>query len=541
VIQKGTMIALLLILALAIPAGCGRESRVLPRVLVVVVDGADLEFIEPMIEEGRLPAMARLFREGVHGTLFSTIPPVMPPVWGAITAGKDPGQTGFYQWTVLAGGTYQGAPVTGASFAREMRIWDLVGEAGGRVVLMNIPFSFPPMEVEGVLICGPPADPSGIFTYPPGLSEPLRQTGYVPFYQTRQTAEDYVAAIGERGEMSARYMRKLEWNLCIVAFRNLDELCRFYIDDREAVEAAYVQADQALGQMVETAGPETTVMLVSGQGYFPRAYDRYFSINRWLLEEGFLNLRGWIDDSLRVIPFTEEEDLEDLGLGRYQILWPRTVAFSIADCQSNFGHLQINVRGREPSGLVEDGAEYDRTLQTIKRELLNFRDPETGERIVTHVYTRDEVSRGDHVALLPDIFFETVPGVLPLGLSPRGYFELTQTVGPLEIGRNHPFPGNQNREGVFALTGPDVRVGERVDSELINVAPTILYLLGLPVPPDFSGRVIEEAFTPEHLTGTPVRMGKDAARRKGEPEFIVSPGPPDAEERETLHALGYLQ
>ncbi len=540
-IRKGPAIALVLIFALVLPSGCGRDVEDLPRVLVVVVSGADLEFIEPMIQAGKLPAMARLFREGVHGALFSTIPPVMPPIWGAISTGKDPGQTGLYQWTILAPETYRGAPVTGASFALEKRVWDLVGEAGGRVILLNLPLTFPPSKTPGVLVCGVPADEDGIYTYPPGLSEQLRQTGYVPFFKSRRTVDEYVSAMNQRAEMAAKYMRRLEWNLCMVCFKNLDELCRSYIDDPEAVEAAYVEADRCLGRLIETAGPETSVMLISGQGFLPRAYDRYFSINRWLLEEGFLGLRGWIDDSLRVVPFTEEQDLEDLGLGKYQILWPGTRAFSIADCHSNFGHIQINVRGREPSGVVETGTDYQGLVQDIKRRLLNYRDPQTGENIVTRVYTREEISRGERVDMLPDIFFQTARGVLPLGVSFAGYFELSQVVGPLEIGRNHPYPGNNEREGVFALAGPQVRVGERVDSELINAAPTILYMLGLPVPADFSGRVIEEAFVPEQLSATPVKIDKDDARRKDEPEFIVSPHPPDAEEKNILDSLGYLQ
>ena len=529
-----------LILGFTLVMGCGRGPEDLQRVLVVAIEGADLEFIEPMLDRGELPNLARLIGEGTHGTLFSTVPPITPASWTALTTGKGPGRTGIYQWAVLAPGTYRGNPVTGASIASEKRVWDLVSEAGGRVIVVNVPFTFPPIKVNGVLISGIPADENGVFAYPPDLAEQLRQKGYVPHFKGPRPLDEYLAAMDERARMVSRYMRKLDWNLCVVSLKGLDEACHFYIEDPEAIDSVYAQADLALGQLIETAGPETTVMVLSDHGYFPGPYDRYFSINRWLLDEGFLNLRGRLDDSLRVIPFTPESQ-HDLGLGRYQVLWPRTQAFSIADCHCNFGHIRINLRGREPTGIVESGIEYEKIVHDIKQRLLAFSDPETGEQVVGRVFTREEIYAGDRVDQLPDIFFQTTRGVLPLGITISGIFELSQVVGPLQIGRNHPYPGNYERDGMFVLHGSQIRIGKQLDAELMNIAPTLLYLMGLPIPTDFDGRVIEEAFAEEHLADNPVRLSRKNARRKEEPQFITGTDPSDRNAQEIMNALGYLR
>ena len=142
---------MILTLALALSTGCGRGSEELSPVLVVSIEGADLGYVRPLIADGKLPNLARLFREGVHGTCFSTVPPSLPPAWVAATTGKNPGQTGIYQWAVLEPASYHGVPVMGSTFAREKRVWDLVGEAGGRVIVINVPLTFPPIKVEGVL------------------------------------------------------------------------------------------------------------------------------------------------------------------------------------------------------------------------------------------------------------------------------------------------------------------------------------------------------------------------------------------------------
>jgi len=537
--RAGT-IPVILTLALGLLPGCGPGPEDLPRVLVVAIEGADLDFVNPMMEEGRLPTFARLFREGTHGTLHSVIPPVTPPAWIAATTGKNPGRTGVYQWAVLAPGTYRGDPSVAAKITLEKRVWDLVGEAGGRVIVINIPLTFPPIEVNGVIVCGLPADENGTFAYPTVLAEELRQRGYVPHFKSRQMLGDYLTAMRERAQMIAKYMRTLEWNLCMVSLKNLDEVCHYYIEDRELVESAYVEADRALGELVETAGPETTILVFSDHGYYGGPYERYFSVNRWLLEEELLSVRGWINDSLRVVPFGPEGP-QDLGFGRYQILWPATRAFSTSDCHSNFGHIQINLRGREPSGVVEPGPEYESLIRDIQRRLLAYRDPQTGEQVVSHVFTREDLFVGDRVADLPEIFFETVRGVIPLGITISGFFELSDVMGPIVVGINHPYPGDHEREGLFVLAGPDVRSGVRLDTELVNLPPTLLYLMGIPVPPDFDGSVVRGALTDERLVRAPVQIGKNDARRKHEPQLIIAPEPPDAEAQEILNALGYFR
>ena len=211
--------------------------------------------------------------------------------------------------------------------------------------------------------------------------------------------------------------------------------------------------------------------------------------------------------------------------------WERTRAYA---GRSSGESVWINLRGRDPRGIVEPGAEYEALRDQVIEALLSLRDPESGSPVVAGAWRKEELYRGPQLPWLPDVLFQVSPyPYLPTDrLSVEGLFEeIAPSVGG---GRHRP-------EGILIAVGVPFRRGGTVQGATIaDIAPTVLYLLGLPVPEDMDGRVLEGLFTPEYLEAHPIQRGP--AVGGGERPAGPSPYSEDEMEQiaENLRGLGYL-
>ena len=141
------------------------------RVLVIGLDGATFDLIKPWAAAGHLPTLRRLLEEGAHGELQSTIPPMTGPAWTTFATGVNPGKHDLYDWIARTPGTYQFRPTT-ALDCKTPSIYELLSRVQRRVCVLNVPMTFPPQPVNGVMIGGLPAPSvdSGI-SYPPAALE----------------------------------------------------------------------------------------------------------------------------------------------------------------------------------------------------------------------------------------------------------------------------------------------------------------------------------------------------------------------------------
>jgi predicted AlkP superfamily phosphohydrolase/phosphomutase len=208
--------------------------------------------------------------------------------------------------------------------------------------------------------------------------------------------------------------------------------------------------------------------------------------------------------------------------------WTKTKAYSFG----NVGQVFINLRGREPQGIVEPGEEYEELREQIISMLAELRDPETGIQVIEHIYRREEVYSGEQANELPDIV------MLPLNME-YGATGLSAFVSNRVVAPSFAYSGSHRMEGVFMLSGHGVRPGLVVEgAQIVDVAPTILHLLGLPVPTDMDGRVLTEALDERFLASRLVEYSDEAA----------IPGPvgrglseEEAQEvTERLRGLGYV-
>jgi len=547
------------------------------KVILLGIDGATLDLLLPWVEQGKLPNLGHVLREGAHGTLRSTIPPYSAQAWVSMMTGRSPAKHGVLDFFEQGTGPTQHAFIHSAQIQGEA-IWDVLGRHGKRVGMVNVPLTYPPMPVNGYMVSGF-MTPKGRedYTYPTELrAEILSVTGQYdpdPWDLTPGQDLDSFKRWMDITEQAATYLHdKHPVDVYVNVIQALDQLQHSFWDvlvDEEArqtpqtsrvwpsLQACYAKMDEAIGRRLEWLDDETTLFLTSDHGF--QAVNTWLHLNRWLADHGFLKLAegeiglgksvlarmGWTREDIKMLV----RWLDPLGLrrlmGRFTragiadklddalalpIDWSRTVAYSGSRTSEG---IYINVKGREPHGIVEPGQEYEDVRTRIMAELASLVDPATGQPAVSGVYRREELYSGEYLSRMPDIF---------LGLDDKPYLvsESTAAKGVFEPIAGDDVRGRHHSQGTFAAIGPHVVGGLVLEANIVDVAPTILYAMDLPVPKEMDGRVLEKVFTPEYRQAHPLRYEESGAARAREGDPAAYTAEEEEEMLRRLRDLGYL-
>lgn len=550
------------------------------RLLLFGLDGATWDLVTPWLEAGELPNLARLCDQGARMTLRSTIPAISPPAWTSILTGQNPGKHGIFDFIRRQPGSYLIESVR-ADFTNYRTIFDHVSAAGGRVASINVPLTYPPRPVNGIVVAGLGAATSADYTHPPELKQDLAARGYeldVGYGYNELGDARFVQEVRRvmRGQVdfAREQLEAGEWDLFMLVLRGTDEAQGFLWHHLDPTHPAhdpaaaarlgspvlqvYRESDRLLGKMLEAAGPEAAILLLSDHGGGPLHREVY--LNHWLHEQGYLVLKegatgGGPSALLRRLGLTRER-LSPLFDGpawrrlrravplRWQhalipgaapsladqVDWSRTRAYSLG----YIGQIYVNLAGREPAGIVSEAA-YEPLLDEIEAGLRQMVDPADGRPVVDQIYRGSEIYHGPYAARGPD-----------LNLIMRGMRYIAHVrremahdalFGPVTTGES----GTHRPEGLAIAAGAPFRSGVLLDEHsLLDIAPTALHLLSLPVPDDMDGRVMHDAFRRDYLTAHPI------AHRSADPldPTDVNPGTwTDAEAAELearLRDLGYL-
>jgi len=556
------------------------SSRTRPRVVIIGLDALTFDVIEPWIEEGFLPNLAAIAARGAKGGLLSCYPPLSPPAWTTITTGRLPGGHGIFNFSVLKPGTYK-VDTVDARQVRVPRLWDILNRHGLKTGVFNVPVTWPPTAVDGYVVAGfLTPDVRTTFTYPEALGREVHEVagGYrmmasqvfsathqMPYLQELRELVEMRTGVVEhliRAQptdfgmfvfMEADWLQHKAWHILTDPSQEDTDLYR-------AARNVYVALDRAVGRIMELCGPECHYVIISDHG--AGLHDRIMHINKWLYEEGFLALKRTF--RLRLRRFLERHKLLIRAYGLQSRLrahapwigrliprvlnrladgavdffasyddvdWSRTRAYG----RDVIGQIYVNRKGREPEGIVADGPEYDALLNEIEERLKRLLDPRTGRPIISGIRRGHDLYHGPFASEGPDLVFTPddfrCTASVRFGFDTEGYFS----------GIEFCDSGSHRPEGIFMACGPNIAPGSRIEGAAVqDVTPTVLHLMGLPVPEDLNGRPIEEILTPEFRRSHPVRRegttGSEAASAAG--DGLSEP------DREELHArlrdLGYL-
>jgi predicted AlkP superfamily phosphohydrolase/phosphomutase len=508
--------------------------------------------MRPLLEKGEMPHVAALLAEGAHGVLHSTVPPVSAPAWATVLTGLDPGRHGLYAFVVERErkGEMHLANLTDV---RGAKLWDLAAAQGVRPVVANVPVTWPPPAVDGVVVSGmlTPETEDAVFTHPASLGAEIRAR--IPGYRIdvdRSMMEDREALYDRLSEISRMHrdlflhlLRTQDWGLFVGIFTNTDRVQHaFWRSRRELVDRHFREVDAHVGEILAAIDRErTVVMLMSDHGFQGSRWKLY--VNRALEEAGLLATRrasGPDDHYDRRRPdyfdaFQGGRGAEEapkgglldrvaaaVGVGGVTTIdWPRTRAFLWS---LDTGGVAVNLKGRYPHGTVAD-ADYERVRTEVIAALTSLRTGD-GRPAFRSVRRREDAYRGDFVHLAPDVVTE-----------PDDTVSFGMDLDAREAMRAHKREeGHHSPRGFVSISGPGVRRGARIEGHLRDCLPTILHALDLAVPSICDGRVLAEAFEADR----PVRVLDDAVLATAAPEPPAYTAEEEEELRRSLEGLGYL-
>jgi predicted AlkP superfamily phosphohydrolase/phosphomutase len=284
------------------------------KVAVFGLDGVTFDLLQPWIDAGRLPHLARLLAGGASGRLRSTIPPVSASAWASFATGTQPGQHGLIDFTYPHPAGYD-IQITNGNTRAVPAVWEIAGAAGKQVGVVSMPMTYPPRPVNGFLLCSfltPGTDSR--YTYPDELQEELTAAcGPFPLQMSEKGRGSdptrFVRAVKQmeidRACAVKHLLREKPWELFIYVLETTDNLQHevWHILDpthpqHDPAEAErimpvimdyYETVDRLLGEMLAEVPAEALVVVLSDHGFGP--FHKFFHINNWLAANGCLKFR----------------------------------------------------------------------------------------------------------------------------------------------------------------------------------------------------------------------------------------------------------
>ena len=553
--------------------------------MVIAMDGATWDLARPWMQEGHMPNLARLASIGTVADMHAELPPSSVPNWPAFMTGKNAGKHGCVWWLRRdERGRLDRLPVDSRS-VRGDTIWSYLSARGKRVIVQNVPVTYPVEPVNGVMISGllTPRTAED-YIYPASLKPQLEaEVGKYKIYpeggygKGREQAflESLIANIRHHAQAANFLLRNHPWDFFMLVLGPTDEGAHKYwryLDPKhhlyrpqdaanfgDSIQQLYMAADAAIGELMRQVDDSDTVVVMSDHGFGP--VDSFFLPNNWLQQCGYLKLKSSGATPFKRLLFqagftprniyplgkqvlsmlggarklrqnidpikTGRSPLRRFFLSEDDIDWTGTSAYASGFL---FSQIYINLIGREPQGIVTM-EEYEPLRNRLIAELQELENPMTGELHYERIYKREALFSGPLLDAMPDLV--CVPANMrsvDSGMDFRSN-KLFETDSALS--------GTHRVEGIFAMRGLGVRKGARISPiRIYDFAPTIIHRLGLPVPDDLDGKVLTEALEADELASRPVEStpSRDGTSRN-ESGFAV-------EDEETiierLRDLGYL-
>ncbi|MCB0242120.1 MAG: alkaline phosphatase family protein [Anaerolineae bacterium] len=540
-----------------------------PRLLVIGLDGATFDLLEPMAAQGWLPNLSHVLADSARGVLRSTVPPLTAPAWTSFQTGLRPGSHGVFSFQRRLDATLEREFVNSTAI-HGPRLWHWLARHGLTTGVVNLPMTWPPlpMPAGSYVVTGMETpDTSVPFTDPPELADELRAMNYVCDLRVKLHERDFRSAAGVtsiardllevlrlREQAVFKLLAERPTDALVVVFETPDRLQHWAwraVEQllhnngglertplHESVRACYEELDRIVGRLLdEAAGAETHVFFVSDHGFGPMR--TRFHVDQWLATQGWLTYAGGkatvrqrLREPLRKLRRFLPRSLLRRGRRAFAVSriidWQQTQAYSGRTMEHA---IYVNQQGREPEGVVP-ADEVDALRRAIVEALLQVRDPATGNAVVPQAWLREDLYQGAYVADAPDLLFSLAPGYEPTSeLSSQGIFSDALAEGA----------GIHQPAGIFMAMGPSIVRGETLpDASIEDVLPTMLYALGLPVSTSLEGQIIVDAFDPAVLAARSVIHDAEPLTldsTAGAPNYSADEAGQIAER---LAALGYL-
>ncbi len=546
------------------------------KVVVVGLDSATFDLIEPFIKEGYLPNLKHIMDEGVSRILKSTVPPVSPPAWTTFLTGMNPGKHGIFQFVDMDVKNYHflsNRLINSSLFSGNTFI-DYISGNDLKVGTVKIPFTYPPWEVNGFMIAGEPSpDWQKAHTYPPELSEELGKVNYgssLDFmrYGVDELLKHLKYDSDVRTKITCEMMEKEVYDFFMVVqnitdsashrfWKYTDPSCPNYsaefVKYKNILRDVYTEADNSVESILKRLDSDTTLFIMSDHGA-SRKPVRYFNANLWLNNMGYLQFKENRSKAYMIFAFLSSlkyllppvlrhqimhiikkfflKNISNLQSAAADIAWEKTKAYSV-DIYTTTAGIVLNLKDRQENGIVASGKEAELLCRDIESRLMDLKDPLHGRRVVEKVYRREEVFRGPFMEKMPELIVK-FNGDYRRAKKRR--LPLFSNVHPSDFDYQS---GDHDENGIFMAYGKNIKKGVKLkEAKIQDMAPTILYSMGLPVPDDMDGKILADVFDESFNRKNQAKTTK--VKRDGKMIFHDLSGDEEDKMKEQLQGLGYM-
>jgi predicted AlkP superfamily phosphohydrolase/phosphomutase len=456
----------------------------------MLVIGLDCAAPELVFDAWRndLPTINRLMSQGTYGKLESTIPAITVPAWSAMMSGRDPGQLGFYGFRNRSDYSYERMSIANGKAVVFPRVWNVLSDAGKRVATIGVPQTYPVQPINGQMVsCFLTPSAKSQYTYPPELKQEIADwigdelLVDVPNFRSEnkeQILSDIYRMADQHFTICKKLLERESYDYFMTVDMGVDRIhhalwkCmdpqhpkhvpgnRF----QQAIHDYYVFIDRKIAELLELVDNDTIVVVVSDHG--AKAMVGGVCINEWLMREGYLTLK---EQPAGVVP-----------LEKCEIDWSKTKAWGAG---GYYGRLFMNVKGREPSGVI-DPKDYERERAILMGKLATLTDVE-GRNIGTLAFKPEDVYTEIN-NIPPDlvIYFGNLGWRSVGSMGHNSIWTFENDTGPDDA--------NHAQHGIFILYDPrNPGGGKQLDDlKIYDIAPTVLTMLGQPVPEGIRGKAI---------------------------------------------------
>ncbi len=486
------------------------------RIIILGLDGATWKVLLPLIDRGHLTNIARIRNNGATGVLESIVPPITGPAWVSMATGKNPGKTGVYDFMARRDSHFMDNVITSQDIQKHGSYWDILNKHGYRTLIFNHPMLYPPYKINGIMVSGIGAPEGGKITYPPEVRSQIDRIvenyrtsvdwNSNKYYQNKELLiSDLKTFTDQQFKVVQHFLRTEEWDISLHVSSTSDFLQHVMWNDWINPESPYHfdfievwdHIDEKVGSLINEF--EANVLIVSDHGF--GTYQGNFLANKWLESEGFLARRqigirdrflygtlekvyGFIKPVLARYPNLRYRMIRPVGQGYsdrkravHEIDFDKTVAYCGGRANAIHGAISID--------------EPDLTKrEAIQNEIIS-RLHKTAEEcgFTVTCMKSNELYWGDWAPQAPELTFninDFACNIQNNSYDGDVFREETPFVSKT---------GTHRMDGIFMAYGPDIEPGINLKSaKIFDIAPTILHMMGVPVPADMDGRVLSEIY-----------------------------------------------
>lgn len=521
------------------------------KVVLIGLDGTERSLLHKWADQGLLPTFRALLAKGLYGQTESIPGLFVASTWPSFYTGMNPANHRRYASTPLKPGSYEFEPrLTGEKVAGEP-FWNHLCREGKKVAIMDVPHSTISPNLKGIQIneFGAHDAELGFQTWPPSLAtEIIKRFGPPTNHpvhgncnadrnesEIKEFRDLLLEEVSRKTELTKHFLHQNDWDFFAQVFTqghcaghqfwHLHDPQHPWHDPKVAqsvgdpVKDLYVAIDTAIGQIINEIDNNTTVIIFAshGMGLCTMPWGQLCKVllrlgvasppkmNRWNVKK-ILNKNQWkpflsgcwqqMPKNIQTISRVVKQNLSPFySLPRPIPLDPASgKCFPVYDNQAH-GGIRVNLLGREPNGQVRPGTEYEEFLQELTQDLLDIRNPSTGNRIVKKILRTTEHFDGEYLKELPDLLLEwNTEEPIPSMRSEK--------IGEMSNTFWHPRTGHHKPDGLFIAYGPNIQAGHLEQPvSIMDLAPTITKLLDVQLLKT-DGHPIEE-LVKSHSTVTP--------------------------------------